>query len=78
MKQIFKVRIYKDLLWKYTTTTTMSQFEQGIEEVKEVNPKAYKWLQKMSSTSWSRSYFSGISLSILCFIGVNCRHYIMR
>ncbi|PWA86426.1 transposase, mutator type [Artemisia annua] len=42
MKQIYKGRIYKDLLCKCATTTTVFQFQQGIEKMKAFDPKSHE------------------------------------
>ncbi|GJZ02912.1 hypothetical protein Tco_0520873 [Tanacetum coccineum] len=36
----------------------LAHFDQGMEKLKALNPKAHEWLQKIPASSWSMSHFS--------------------
>ncbi|GKC54965.1 hypothetical protein Tco_1077710 [Tanacetum coccineum] len=51
--------IYKELLWKAATATTIVEFNKVMDTLKAQNLKAYEWLKKIPAEHWSRSYFTG-------------------
>ncbi|KAK1411976.1 hypothetical protein QVD17_32873 [Tagetes erecta] len=59
MKQTFKGKAYKDMLWKLGTTTTKIHFQKAMNELKNFNKDAHDWLSKIPPNHWSRSHFSG-------------------
>jgi hypothetical protein len=62
MKQNFKGKVYKDMLWKLATCTTVRQFEIHMDELKKISTDAHLWLSKIPAMHWSRSHFSGTLL----------------
>nr|GEV12991.1 hypothetical protein [Tanacetum cinerariifolium] len=62
-------RIFKDLLWKCTTASTVVQSNRVMEEIKLVDPKAHDWLQKIPPSSWSRRWE---------VIGMPCKHDVAK
>jgi hypothetical protein len=74
MKQSFKGKVYKDLLWKIATSTTRVQFEQEMKVLKETNNALAIWLSKIPPQHWSRSHFSGMYLySLIDFVLIRFR-----
>ncbi|KAJ0592089.1 putative MULE transposase domain-containing protein [Helianthus annuus] len=63
MKATFKGKLYKDMLWKAATYTTVVQFQDAMDELKKFNANAHLWLSKIPTQHWSRSHFSGRALS---------------
>nr|GEX24428.1 hypothetical protein [Tanacetum cinerariifolium] len=59
IKQGWFGQAYKDLLWRAASATNIRDFEKCMMELKTMNPKAHKWLNKIPSKHWARSYFSG-------------------
>ncbi|GJY79500.1 mutator type transposase [Tanacetum coccineum] len=51
--------IYKELLWKAATATTIVEFNKVMDTLKAQNLKAYEWLKKIPTEHWSRSHFTG-------------------
>ncbi|KAK9054930.1 hypothetical protein SSX86_026009 [Deinandra increscens subsp. villosa] len=62
-KQTFKGQLYKDIIWKLATSTTVVKFKNGMEELKKLNPDAHQWLSNIPPEHWSRSHFSGRAIS---------------
>lgn len=60
MKLKWRGKEFKDYLWKCATLTTAPQFNNVMEELKQLNTAAYEWLKTISPKHWSRSHFSGI------------------
>ncbi|GJX44251.1 mutator type transposase [Tanacetum coccineum] len=59
MKLSWRGKLYKELLWKCATTTTIQKFDKRMEEMKNHNIEAYEWLRKIPPQHWARSHFSG-------------------
>ncbi|KAI3747159.1 hypothetical protein L6452_09607 [Arctium lappa] len=59
MKQQWKGKAYKDLIWKCATTTTVPQFQTAMDELKNFNQDCYAWLNQIPPQHWSRSHFTG-------------------
>ncbi|GJR22314.1 heat stress transcription factor B-4-like protein [Tanacetum coccineum] len=57
--------IYKDLLWRAASATSVKEFEKRMLEPKTMNPKAHEWLNKIPPEHWARSHFSGRAKSDL-------------
>ncbi|GJU82752.1 mutator type transposase [Tanacetum coccineum] len=53
-------QLYKELLWKSATSTTVSYFDKAMDELKRLNKKAYDYLRKIPPQHWSRAHFSGM------------------
>ncbi|GJY39256.1 transposase, MuDR [Tanacetum coccineum] len=51
-------KLFKELLWRCDTATTVSHFNRVMEEVKQANKDVYDWLKDISPQHWARSYFS--------------------
>ncbi|GKC81242.1 crooked neck-like protein 1, partial [Tanacetum coccineum] len=56
---------YKDLLWRTASATNVRDFEKCMLELKTMNPKAHKWLNKIPAKHMARSYFLGRAKSDL-------------
>ncbi|GJZ39348.1 mutator type transposase [Tanacetum coccineum] len=52
-------QLYKEMLWRCATSTTVQRFDKHMEKLKYFNKEAYEWLKKFPSQHWSRSHFSG-------------------
>ncbi|GJX48163.1 mutator type transposase [Tanacetum coccineum] len=50
---------YKEMLWRYATSTTIVKFEKHMDELKNYNKKDHEWLSKIPPQHWSRAYFLG-------------------
>nr|GEU88694.1 hypothetical protein [Tanacetum cinerariifolium] len=59
MKLVWRGELYKDFLWKCTTTRTIQSFNKYMEGLKGTFKDAYLWLKKIPPCHWSRSYFPG-------------------
>ena len=55
--------LYKEMLWKAATCTTVVEFNKAMDVLKGYNIKAYEWLNKIPPEHWSRSHFTGITLA---------------
>ena len=60
MKLQFRGQLFKELIWKCASATTMPYFEKAMEELKQADEQAYEWLKKIPPHHWSRAHFSGI------------------
>ncbi|KAK9983687.1 hypothetical protein SO802_033212 [Lithocarpus litseifolius] len=63
--------LIKDLFWKATKATYQQAWERAMNELKEVDEDAFKWMQSHSKTIWARSMFksdgqSDIVLNNMC------------
>ncbi|XP_076908514.1 uncharacterized protein LOC143565425 [Bidens hawaiensis] len=63
MKSKWRGHVFKDLLWKCATTTTIPQFEKAMTEVKVQDQALHDWLRDIHPKHWSKAYFSGRSTS---------------
>jgi len=48
----------KELLWKSARATTVPDFNQAMQKIKDINPEAYNEMAKVPPAQWSRSAFS--------------------
>jgi hypothetical protein len=48
----------KELLWAAASSYTDIEFRYHMEEIKKLNPAAFKYLEKIDPSGWSRSWFS--------------------
>lgn len=60
MKIQWKGELFKELLWKCASATTIPYFDKAMDELRKADEKAYEWLKKIPPQHWSRSHFSGI------------------
>jgi hypothetical protein len=51
----FKGEVLKNQLWKIARSTTLVGWEAAMEEMKEVNMDAYKWLKELAPNTWVRA-----------------------
>ncbi|GJW03651.1 mutator type transposase [Tanacetum coccineum] len=77
MKQLSRGRIFKDLIWKCATTSTVVQFNQAIEEIKALNLKDHDWLQKIPPPSWSNKLVDGKDQPIIGYLEY-IREYLIK
>nr|KAJ0227985.1 hypothetical protein LSAT_V11C100023200 [Lactuca sativa] len=71
MRVKWKLKEYKDHLWRCATATTVPEFEHCMRECSNYDKEACEWLRKIPPKHWSRSHFtgreiSGILLNNLC------------
>ncbi|GJW25678.1 mutator type transposase [Tanacetum coccineum] len=59
MKLSWRGQLYKEMLWRCATSTTVQRFDKHMEKLKDFNKDAYEWLKKIPPQHWSRSHFSG-------------------
>ncbi|KAL5572511.1 hypothetical protein UlMin_022108 [Ulmus minor] len=57
----FKRNYTRDLmrvkLWQAAKSSTVEDFNESLEEIRELNEGAFEWLKEKPATSWSRSHF---------------------
>nr|GEW94986.1 hypothetical protein [Tanacetum cinerariifolium] len=71
MKLSWRGKLYKELLWKCATATTIQKFDKRMEDLKNHSIEAYEWLRKIPPQHWARSHFtckakSNILLKNMC------------
>ena len=49
--------LIRDLFWKAAKATYQQLYERAMNELKEVDANAFKWLQSHSTTIWARHIF---------------------
>ncbi|KAH1130372.1 hypothetical protein J1N35_001750 [Gossypium stocksii] len=54
----FRTKELKDLLWKAARASTIREFDDVMDELRNTNQHAYDWLKEKNPTHWSRSHFS--------------------
>lgn len=59
--------MFKDLLWKCASATTLPQFEHHMETVRQQDAALYDWLKAIPPEHWSRSHFTGMFLDYFCY-----------
>ncbi|PWA66436.1 transposase, mutator type [Artemisia annua] len=59
MKLQWKGELFKELIWKCASATTIPYFDKAMDELRKADEKAYEWLKKIPPQHWSRSHFSG-------------------
>ncbi|KAK3188373.1 hypothetical protein Dsin_027934 [Dipteronia sinensis] len=72
-KKKFKDNIIMGKMWKAVRSTTVDDFQICMAEIKKLNEKAWEWLNEISPSQWSKSYFSvypkcDMTLNNLCEI----------
>ncbi|KAI3809438.1 hypothetical protein L1987_25411 [Smallanthus sonchifolius] len=63
MKFKWSGHLFKNLLWKCATATTIPQFEKAMTDVRIQDQDLHDWLQKIPPKHWSKAYFSRIATS---------------
>ena len=48
----------KSVLWRYVGTTSVREFEKGVEHLKSLDEEAWKYLADIEHARWTRSHFS--------------------
>ncbi|KAI3675948.1 hypothetical protein L1987_85544 [Smallanthus sonchifolius] len=61
MKTKWRGNLFKDLLWKAASATTIPQFNKQMEGIRNQDSSLHKWLQEIPPKHWARSHFSGRS-----------------
>nr|GEV15098.1 transposase, mutator type [Tanacetum cinerariifolium] len=54
MKLQWKRKLFKELLWRCVTATTVTYFNRVMEEVKQANKDVYDWLKDIPPQHWAR------------------------
>ncbi|KAK3218408.1 hypothetical protein Dsin_012378 [Dipteronia sinensis] len=72
-KKKFKDNKIRGKMWKAARSTTVDDFQICMAEIKKLNEKAWEWLNEISPSQWSKSYFSvypkcDMTLNNLCEI----------
>ncbi|KAK1408172.1 hypothetical protein QVD17_39807 [Tagetes erecta] len=57
-KEQWRGDLFKNLLWRAASATTMPYFNKAMEDIKKQDSKLFDWLNEIPPTSWSRSHFS--------------------
>nr|KAJ0213339.1 hypothetical protein LSAT_V11C400157690 [Lactuca sativa] len=63
MRVKWKLKEYKDHLWRCATATTVPEFEHCMREFSDYDKEACEWLRKIPPKHWARSYFIGRAIS---------------
>ena len=58
----------KDALWRCAGATTISEFERRMQELKDLDVKAWEYLANINPAQWCKSHFSS---RVLCDCLVN-------
>ncbi|MFS7931778.1 putative transcription factor interactor and regulator CCHC(Zn) family [Helianthus anomalus] len=59
MKSTWRGSLYKNLLWKCASVSTIPQFERAMNQVYMEDIKLHDWLRQIPPQHWTRSHFSG-------------------
>ena len=59
-QQQFKGDVLKNQLWNIARSNTTVKYEQYMNEMKELNEDAYKWLKELEPETWVRAFQSDI------------------
>jgi len=57
---LFKGDVLKDQLWKIARSNTLVCWEAAMQEMKEINEDAYKWLEELTPNTWVRAFQSDL------------------
>ena len=57
---LFKGDVLKDQLWKIARSNTLVRWEAAMQEMKEINEDAYKWLEELPPNTWVRTFQSDL------------------
>ena len=53
----------KSVLWKCVGTTSVREFERGMDHLKSLDEQAWKYLANIELAQWTRSHFSSRALT---------------
>ena len=53
----------KSVLWRYIGTTSVREFERGIEYLKSLDEETWKYLADIEPAQWTKSHFSPRALT---------------
>ncbi|GJY48964.1 mutator type transposase [Tanacetum coccineum] len=65
MKLQWRGKLFKELLWRCATATTVTHFNRFMEEVKQANKDVYDWLKDIPPQHWARPHFD-VLLNNMC------------
>nr|XP_043623534.1 uncharacterized protein LOC122595263 [Erigeron canadensis] len=65
MKLYWRGKAYKYILWRCAVATTVQQFENHMQEMKNLNVDAFNWLSKIPPKHWARSHFSVLNKDLV-------------
>ena len=59
--------LIRDMFWRVAKATYKQEFDRVMDELKEIDADAYRWLDSYSTTKWARHMFSvdGLTDTIL-------------
>ena len=57
---LFKGDVLKNQLWKIARSNTLVRWEAAMQEMKEINEDAYKWLEESTPNTWVRAFQSDL------------------
>jgi len=57
---LFKGDALKNQLWKIARSNTLVRWEATMEEMKEINEDAYKWLEELPPNTWVSAFQSDL------------------
>ncbi|XP_035830202.1 uncharacterized protein LOC110875400 [Helianthus annuus] len=50
--------VFKNLLWKAASVTTLAYFNNAMQDIRDKDPTLHDWLLQMPPQTWSRSHFT--------------------
>ncbi|XP_058217631.1 uncharacterized protein LOC131328749 [Rhododendron vialii] len=56
--KLYKGKEWKDLMWGAASVYTVQEFEERMNEIKEIDETAYEWLMREEPTTWARCMYS--------------------
>ncbi|CAI9264928.1 unnamed protein product [Lactuca saligna] len=66
MRVKWKLKEYKDHLWRCATATTVPEFEHCMKEFSNYDKEACEWLRKIPPKHWARSHLQAEQSLIYC------------
>ena len=64
MKQRWRGKQYKDLLWRCAATTTTQELKRAMDQLKAVSDEAFAWLYQIPLKHWSRAHFTSMDIVV--------------
>ena len=64
MKQCWRGKQYKDLLWRCAAATTTQELKRAMDQLKAVSDEAFAWLNQIPLKHWSRAHFTGMDIVV--------------
>nr|KAJ0212863.1 hypothetical protein LSAT_V11C400197290 [Lactuca sativa] len=52
-------KVFQDVLWNCSSTTTIQEFNHAMEELRKLNNDCYEWVKVIPPQHWSRVHFTG-------------------